>query len=140
MNIKSITIGATTVPYYQEDDSGILWILRDSVRTLGVVQCSSFTDAYEICEDEFFPEADDMATILRDMETDDIEKVIDSAIFQENYGFRPNGPRLTDKHAHGIYQKDLNGERLDRLRVTITALADHMTQPCEITLDAKSSD
>lgn len=36
-------------------------------------------------------------------------------LFCEAYGFRDNGPNERDKHKHGIYQKDLNGDMLDRL-------------------------
>lgn len=35
--------------------------------------------------------------------------------WQEGYGFRPNGPNVRDKLKHGIYDKDLNGDALDRL-------------------------
>ncbi len=35
--------------------------------------------------------------------------------FQEAYGLRPSGANTRDKLKHGIYAKDLNGERLDFL-------------------------
>jgi hypothetical protein len=35
--------------------------------------------------------------------------------FQEQYGFRNNGPNTKDVLKHGIYVKDLNGEALDLL-------------------------
>lgn len=34
----------------------------------------------------------------------------ENSLFCEAYGFRPNGPNDRDKHKHGIYSKDLNGE------------------------------
>lgn len=40
---------------------------------------------------------------------------MENEIFQENYGFRPNGPNAWDTHKHGIYQKDLNGDYLEPL-------------------------
>lgn len=128
MNIKTIkTDTGEAIPYYQEDESGVFWILRDSISTLGIVQCDSFTDAHEICEDEFFPEADSLEEIAKDLDVvmpykldDLLAEITDTAIGQENYGFRPNGPRVKDVHKHGIYQKDLNGERLDRLQVKVS--------------------
>jgi 8-oxo-dGTP pyrophosphatase MutT (NUDIX family) len=51
------------------------------------------------------------------IETPDPEGWTDNEIFQEAYGFRPNGPNERDTIKHGIYQKDLNGESLDRLTV-----------------------
>jgi len=48
-------------------------------------------------------------------ETPDPDGWIDNELFQEAYGFRPNGPNARDTHQHGIYQKDLNGEVLDEL-------------------------
>lgn len=40
---------------------------------------------------------------------------MDNELFQEAYGFRPNGPNSRDVHKHGIYQKDLNGDHLQQL-------------------------
>lgn len=39
----------------------------------------------------------------------------ENELFQEAFGFRPNGANASDKHKHGIYSKDLNGEHLDLL-------------------------
>ena len=39
----------------------------------------------------------------------------ENELFQEAYGFRPNGPNERDTLKHGIYAKDLNGDHLDRL-------------------------
>lgn len=48
-------------------------------------------------------------------ETPDPDAWAENELFLEAYGFRPNGPNGTDKRGHGIYQKDLNGESLDKL-------------------------
>jgi hypothetical protein len=48
-------------------------------------------------------------------ETPDPEAWMENALFQEAYGFRPNGPNGKDKLCHGIYAKDLSGESLDKL-------------------------
>lgn len=48
-------------------------------------------------------------------ETPDKDAWVDNELFQEAYGFRPNGPNATDKRGHGIYTKDLNGEDLREL-------------------------
>jgi hypothetical protein len=42
------------------------------------------------------------------------EAWVDNELFNEAYGFRPNGPRTSDKLRHGIFQKDFNA-RLDGL-------------------------
>lgn len=132
----------------------------------GVVRASSWEDAYSICEDEFFPEADETIEelikeygfrrtshkIVRDPfapagmqpgcnagerwvrdsdyvngrlpegmfvrrythEVPDPEAWADNEIFQEAYGFRPNGCNSTDKIGHGIYANDYNA-RLDAI-------------------------
>ena len=100
-----------------DDGVGPLWVLRDSTGIVGVVRASTWEEAYSIAEDELFPEAD-FATwedIAKDCDCTDPEALMDSAIFQENYGFCPNGRNDTDVHGHGIYARDLNGEDLERL-------------------------
>lgn len=47
-----------TLPIY-DDGYGPLWIHRDSMGISGIVRARSWDDAYSICEDEFFPEADE---------------------------------------------------------------------------------
>jgi hypothetical protein len=109
--------------------AGPLWLLWDSTGITGVIRASSFADAWAIAEDEFFPEAD-FATwgeLAKECGVADPENLMDDALFQENYGLRPNGPNGYDKHGHGVYQKDLNGDSLDevteallkRLKLTI---------------------
>ena len=51
------------------------------------------------------------------VETPDPEAWTENELFQESYGFRPNGRRdkARDPIGHGIYSKDLNGEALDVL-------------------------
>ena len=150
-----------------DDGYGPLFILRDSMGIQGIIRARTWEDAYEIAEDEFFPEADEtMEEILKeynhtrehikiirpadgsperpatledyaptgrlapdqfvrwetketpapiDPETGEPENVwMDNGLFQEAYGFRPNGPNARDTHKHGIYSKDLNGEALDQ--------------------------
>ena len=48
----------TEIPVY-DDGFGPLWIHRDSMGVSGIVRAQTFEDAYGICEDEFFPEADE---------------------------------------------------------------------------------
>jgi hypothetical protein len=96
------------IPVY-DDGFGELFIHRDSMGISGIVRAQSWHDAYGICEDEFFPAADDEA--MEEMERieameDGEEKNHEQACFDEAFGFRPNG---------GIYSKDLNGDRLDLL-------------------------
>jgi len=148
----------------------------------GIVRARTWGDAYSICEDEFFPEANDTIDELRkeynfthesrkviravgflpdpndpaskylniDEKFDELSDYTDggklpegkflrwetiiepcedengwteNALFNEAYGFRPNGPRSgkwedgspRDPIGHGIYAKDLNGDCLDVL-------------------------
>lgn len=148
----------------------------------GIVRAQTFEDAYSICEDEFFPEADETIeelvkeygfkresfkvvedasiTVATDhcnagerfavypddypngklapdfvrwqtVETPDADAWSDNELFQENYGFRSNGPNKTDVLNHGIYSKDLNGDYLDRLTPELLA-------ELEITLDIQN--
>ncbi len=46
------------IPIY-DDGFGKLFIHRDSMGVSGIVRAQSWEDAYSICEDEFFPEADE---------------------------------------------------------------------------------
>ena len=130
----------------------------------GIVRARTWEDAYSICEDEFFPEADETIEELRKEygfkrrnvkiirtvdgteredcpedcpfdqtgacfvrweteETPDADAWPDNELFQEAFGFRPNGPRAgkradgspRDPIGHGIYAKDLNGDQLEPL-------------------------
>jgi hypothetical protein len=151
-----------------DDGFGPLWISRNSIGIDGIVRARTWSDAYEICEDEFFPEASETieeivkeygftrehVKVVKDssvlvstdhtqvgerfatnedypasnggkllpefvrwetIETPNPEAWSDNEIFQENFGFRPNGPNVRDTLKHGIYSKDLNGDSLDML-------------------------
>jgi hypothetical protein len=126
--------GAKTGSGYEiqtyDDGFGPLWISRNSIGINGIVRAQTWEDAYSICEDEFFPEADE--TI------DEIVKEYgktwyEDACFQEGFGFRNNGPNSTDKLNHGIYSKDLNGDHLD-------LLTDEMVADLGITLNITEQD
>jgi hypothetical protein len=151
----------TTIPVY-DDGFGPLWIHRDSRGVSGIVRARTWGDAYEICEDEFFPEADETIEELRKdygfkrehvkiirtncgkerpdcpedypfektevafvrwetRETPDADAWADNELFQESFGFRPNGARSGDPIGHGIYAKDLNGDALDALTDSLIA-------------------
>lgn len=149
-----------------DDGFGPLWISRNSIGINGIVRAQTWETAYEICEDEFFPEADesmdeiikeygfkeDSHKVVKDssvlvageytgvgerfavypddypngklvpefvrwetVKTPDPEAWMDNELFQEAFGFRNSGPNTTDTRNHGIYQKDMNGDSLDRL-------------------------
>lgn len=140
-----------------DDGFGPLWISRNSLGINGIVRAKTWEDAYSICEDEFFPEADETIEqiqkeygfkrehvkivndghCLRDAtnedygdkglkegisfvewhtrETPEPDSWPDNELFQEAFGFRPNGPNVRDKLNRGIYSKDLNGDSLDPL-------------------------
>ena len=48
----------TDIPIY-DDGFGAIYIHRYSIGVSGIVRAQSWEDAYSICEDEFFPEADE---------------------------------------------------------------------------------
>lgn len=160
------------IPIY-DDGYGPVWIFRCSIATLGIVRARSWKDAYSICEDEFFSEADEsLEDLIKEYgfkrenvkivlgpdgereatsedypngklavpfvrwetrETPDPEAWMENELFQESYGFRPNGANVQDKHGHGIYQRDLNGESLDQLTPELLARL-------EITLEIKEEE
>lgn len=66
-------------------------------------------------------------------ETPDPDAWADNELFQEAFGFRPNGPNATDTLKHGIYAKDLNGDYMDVLTPELLA-------ELEITLSIENSD
>lgn len=102
---------------FYDDGAGPLWILQDSISLVGIIRAKSFEDAYNIAEDELYHEADVTSwdEEAQSMGFSNVEDFIESESFRENYGFRPNGCNMKDVHKHGIYQKDLNGDRLCRL-------------------------
>lgn len=53
-----------TIPVY-DDGYGTLWIHFSSLGVTGIVRAHSMEAAYEICEDEFFPEAGETVEELR---------------------------------------------------------------------------
>jgi hypothetical protein len=127
------------IPVY-DDGSGPIWVLEDSLGLTALIRADSFESAFEIAEDEFFSEASDTVEELKKEYSwwEECERVVDkdgvfvewkstrheiedgdtdrsfadNKLFQEGYGFRPNGPNARDVHKHGIYEKDLNGESL----------------------------
>ena len=51
------------IPVY-DDGFGPLWIHRNSIGISGIVRAQTWETAYSICEDEFFPEADETVEAL----------------------------------------------------------------------------
>ena len=82
---------------------GDLFILRDSMGIVGIVRAWSLEDAYECCEDEIFPRADEDE---EDFVAEFGDNWVEDIAWQESYGFSPS---------NGIYAKDLNGDYLDLL-------------------------
>lgn len=115
------------IPTYDDGD-GQLWIHRNSMGISGIVRVRTWEDAYSICEDEFFPEAESWADMVQCFKKDG-EALTNDACWQESYGFRPNGRRSgnqpdgtpRDPIGHGIYAKDLNGDTLDLLTPELLA-------------------
>ncbi len=146
-------IGAKTRYGYDiqtyDDGFGDLYISRNSIGINGIVRAQTWEDAYSICEeaDETVDELQKEYGFIREHkrivdendgflrwethETPDVGAWMENELFQEAYGFRPNGANTRDKHQHGIYSKDLNGDYLDRLTPELQA-------ELEITLEIKS--
>ena len=111
------------IPIY-DDGFGPLFIHRDSMGISGIVRAQTWKDAYGICEDEFFPAADDEAGeegLRIEAMPDGKEKNHAQACWDEAYGFRGNSRREKDGSQSSIYAKDLNGDRLDLLTPELVA-------------------
>lgn len=94
------------IPIY-DDGYGPLWIHRGSMGITGIVRARSWYDAYSLCEDEFFPDADENE---EDWIKEYGEDFVENPCWQEAFGFRNNS-----RNGSPIYAKDLNGDRLDLL-------------------------
>lgn len=119
-----------------DDGFGPLWIHRDSMGISGIVRAQTWEDAYSICEDEFFPAADDDAgKEMEEIESmpDGEEKNHAQACWDESYGFRGNMRGMPDGSLSSIYAKDLNGDSLDRLTPELLA-------ELEISLDIQTDE
>lgn len=64
LRLVSATRNGRPLPVYC-DGFGKLWVHRDSLGISGIVRAVSWESAYEICEDEFFPEATETVDELR---------------------------------------------------------------------------
>jgi hypothetical protein len=116
--VSAATRFDSPIPCY-DDSWGPLWIHRDSMGISGIVRAKTWSDAYSICEDEFFPAGDAEAGA----EAQRIEALPEGeernhaqACWDEAYGYRPSGnSKMPDGSLSSIYAKDLNGDRLDPL-------------------------
>jgi len=95
-----------------DDGYGPIWGFYDSMGLLGLVRARSFEEAWSICEDEMFPEAQET---VAELISEYGEEWDNDPCFQECYGFRPNGRNEYDTIGHGIYERDINGERMVKL-------------------------
>ncbi len=100
-----------------DDGYGPLFILRDSMGIQGIIRARTWEDAYEIAEDEFFPDADEEAAEeLTRIESlpEGKERDHAQACWDESYGYRNNGRRTLEGTTSHLYARDLNGEALDQ--------------------------
>lgn len=107
-----------------DDGFGPLWIHRDSMGISGIVRAQTWEDAYSICEDEFFPAADeDAAAEWAEMESmpDGEDRDHAEACWDESYGYRSTCRKMPDGTISSIYAKDLNGDSLERLTPKLAA-------------------
>lgn len=123
------------IPVY-DDGFGALYIHRDSMGISGIVRAQTWEDAYGICEDEFFPAADEDASeeMQRiDAMEDGEEKNHAQACWDEAYGYRNSSRKEEDGTLSSIYAKDLNGDWLDVLTPALLA-------ELEITLEIQTEE
>jgi len=88
-------------------------VVRDSSVLVASEHCSA-GERFAVSTDyapALIPEFVRWATV----ETPDPDAWMDNELFQEGFGFRPNGPNVRDTLNHGIYSKDSNGGALDCL-------------------------
>jgi hypothetical protein len=103
-----------------DDHFGSLYIYQDASGLSAIVRAGSEEDAYGIVEDEFLTEAptweemaawcDFVAPVVDG--APDYSALTEDASWSEQFGFRPNGPNVRDRVNHGVYARDLNGDRL----------------------------
>lgn len=121
-----------------DDGFGPVWICRDTMGIVGLVRAQDMETALELVEQEFLPEAEEtVEELVQEFGSPESETWQDNPCFQEQYGFRPSGPREgnwesgepRDPLGHGIFVRDLNGCSLEiltrelqtELRITISA-------------------
>jgi len=107
-----------------DDGFGQLFIHRDSMGISGIVRAQTWEDAYSICEDEFFPAADEDAneeSAKIEAMPDGEDKNHEQACWDEAYGYRSNTRREKDGSTSSIYAKDMNGDALDVLTPELLA-------------------
>jgi hypothetical protein len=89
-----------------DDGFGPVFCYRDAGGLLAVVRARTWEDAWSICEDVIFDDAD----------TGDLDGLTVGDDLPEGCGYRPNGgdPQLAWAQT-GVYREDLNGSALDLL-------------------------
>ncbi len=105
------------IPVY-DDGWGQLFIHRDSMGISGIVRAQTWEDAYSICEDEFFPAAEDEHL---QWVKEYGENYVEDGAWCESYGFRNNSRKEADGTFSTIYAKDLNGDWLHVLTPALLA-------------------
>ena len=90
-------------------------IVKDSSVLVATDHCNAGERIAKYPED--YPDGKLVPTLIRweTIETPDPDGWMDNELFQEGFGFRPNGPNKHDTLNHGIYSKDLSGDYLDLL-------------------------
>jgi hypothetical protein len=98
----------------------------------GIVRAQTWHEAYSICEDEFFPAADQEAgeeyERIQAMPEGE-ERTHAENCYDEAYGHRSNSRREADGTTSSTYARDLNSDALDTLSRT---LADELEIMLEI--------
>ena len=119
-----------------DDGFGPVFIHRDSMGISGIVRAQTWEEAYEICEDEFFPSGDEDAhkeTAQIEAMPDGKEKKHAQACWDEAFGYRSNSRREKDGTQSSIYAKDPNGDAL-------YLLTPELIKDLEITLEIETEE
>lgn len=85
------------LPIYDDGD-GPLWIFRDTMGIQGIVRATSWEKAFEICQDEFYPEASETIEELRKEYNYTIEhiKIIRTNKGEERPATKKDYPKISE--------------------------------------------
>lgn len=101
-------------------DGGEFFVCVESFGPVGVVRARSWEEAYGICEDYIFDDADISDQYIW---TDDTRGT-ETPELEEGYGYRPNGTPTEFGLKSPIYSFDLNCSRLETIETYNRAYSD----------------
>lgn len=104
-------VGRHEITRVYDDGAGPVWVYFESLGPVGAVRAATWEDAYSICEDVIFDDADpsDPDTYARSY-----DETAEEGELAECHGYRNNGPAGENGLTSHIYQTDHNGSFLYR--------------------------